>query len=75
MATETARRPRTAEDIEAANAAQAEKVEALNAELVAAVEALADSNAWRRMLEVSARFTRTRSTIKFCWGVRPSSAA
>ena len=58
MATKTARRPRTPEDIEAANAARAEKVEALNAELVAAVEQLADSNAWRRMLEVSARFTR-----------------
>ena len=59
MAAKTARRPeRTAADVEAANAARAARVEALNAELVAAVEALADSNAWRRMLEVSARFTR-----------------
>jgi len=59
VAAKTARRPeRTAADVEAANAARAARVEALNAELVAAVEALADSNAWRRMLEVSARFTR-----------------
>src|SRR3954469_8783051 len=50
--------PQWAEDVEAARAARAEKIEALNSELVAAVEALADSNAWRRMLEVSARFTR-----------------
>src|SRR4051794_18623441 len=51
-------KPQSAEDIDAARAARAEKVEALNDELVAAVEALADSDAWRRMLEVSARFTR-----------------
>src|SRR3954447_13847964 len=54
MATKT----RTPKDVEAAQVARADKVEALNDELVMAVEALADSGAWRRMLEVSARFTR-----------------
>src|SRR3954447_9216518 len=57
MATKT----RTPKDVEAAQVARADKVEALNDELVTAVEALSDSGAWRRMLEVSARFTRYSS--------------
>jgi hypothetical protein len=51
MTTKTSRRCLSAEE-------RSERVEALSPELTAALEALTDSDSWRAMLEVSARFRR-----------------
>jgi hypothetical protein len=51
----------------------AARVEALAAELAAAVQALTDSTGWRSMLEVSARFRRSRSGRSGLFEVRECS--